>query len=292
MTEKVLRMILAEDSNGRTAEMLRNAFPETKTPLDLTVVSTPTTLLPTIKVTVPEILVLDLLLARPNALDTVRRLHRSAPGVPLIVIAEEGEEELARSCLKEGAIDYLVKGSLSKHKLAGVVREALEKNTLTGLTDFLRDPLTGHYIREGFMAMGSGNMEKARKSGGTLVLLCAVLDSLPAIKKNGGTRAGEDALQDLGELLTGGFRRTDIIARLGEAEFAALAVDATEPSVAVLRQRVEKHLEVFNHKRGTRGLLEIRLSAGHWEAPDPRTFEEFLEGIESTLGECEAINRE
>lgn len=291
MKQETLRMLLAEGSDGTTSQALRRAFPEEEAPLELTVVSTLMTLLPTIKVAAPEILVLDLTLARPHALDTVRRLHRSAPGVPLIVIAEEGEEKLGECCVREGAIDYLLKGSLSEHKLASAVREALEKNTLTGLTDFLRDPLTGLYTREGFMAMGAASMGMARRTGGTLVLLCVSLESLPSIKEQGGATASEEALQNLGELLSGSFRKTDVIARLADAEFGALAVDAAEPSVAVLRQRVERRLEVCNHHRKPRSPLEIRLSAGYWMAADQRSIGEFLEEAESTLGKCEAVSK-
>ena len=290
MTQKMLRVMLAEGGNGETTQSLRAVFPEKEARLDLTVVSTVMTLLPTLKVVGPEILLLDLSLAQPNPLDTVKRLHRSAPGVPLIVIADPAEREIAKRCLSEGAMDFLIKGFMDQRTVEGVLREALESNTLNGLTDFLRDPLTGLYTREGFLTLGSRSMELARRSSGTMVLLCALLENLDSLPKQSGSGAREKALKDLGEVLEGSFRKTDIIARFGDPEFAALAVDAAEPSVAVLRQRLEKRLEFCNQLRGASGPLEVRLNAGYWSSADKRSFEEFLNGIELSLHEAPTLS--
>lgn len=288
MTQKMLRLMLAEGGTGETAQKLRTVFPETEAELDLTVVSTFMTLLPTLKVVAPEILLLDLSLAQPNPLDTVRRLHRSAPGIPLIVIADPSERDIARRCLGEGAMDFLVKGFMDQQTLESVLREALQSNTLDGLADFLRDPFTGLYTKEGFLTLGSRSMELARRSSGTMVLLCVLLENLDSLQKHSGAGAREQALRDTSDLLEGSFRKSDIVARLGEAQFAALAVDAIEPSVAVLRQRLEKRLEFCNRTRGEAGPLEIRLSAGYWSIEDKRSFGEFLDGIEASLRQVPA----
>ena len=50
--------------------------------------STLANLIPTIKVVDPEIVLLDLELSMRDPLDAVRLVHRSAPGVPLVVLAE------------------------------------------------------------------------------------------------------------------------------------------------------------------------------------------------------------
>jgi hypothetical protein len=62
--------------------------------------------------------------------------------------------------------------------------------------------------------------------------------------------------------------------RLGDAQFAALAVDAAEPSATVLRQRVESRLAMHNQSRQPRGPLAIGVSVGYWGANDTRSFPE------------------
>jgi GGDEF domain-containing protein len=54
----------------------------------------------------------------------------------------------------------------------------------------------------------------------------------------------EQAVRETAELAGSCFRRSDFLGRLGDAQFAALAVDAAEPSATVLRQRVESRLAI------------------------------------------------
>jgi hypothetical protein len=77
--------------------------------------------------------------------------------------------------------------------------------------------------------------------------------------------------------------------RLGDAQFAALAVDAAEPSATVLRQRVESRLAMHNQSRQPRGPLAMRVSVGYWGANDTRSFPEFLDAVESELRQPEAV---
>lgn len=283
MSDKVLRVLLAEGPSGQAASALRALAPENSHDLDLTTVSTITTLLPTISVVNPELLLLDLALTQPEVLSMVRRVHRSAPGVPLIVLADSADKEQAALCLREGAMDYLLKGFMDRRTLERVVRGALERNTLKGLTDMLRDPLTGLYIRDGLLTLGSRSMEKTRAANGTLVLLCVLFENLGALRDAFGPGAADRSLCEVAEILSESFRRTDLVARIGEAQFAALAVDAAEPSASVLRQRIERHIAVRNQQRGPWGPLDLRISVGFWNPDDLRYFPEYLDAVEAGL---------
>jgi len=283
MTDKKLRVLLAEGGNGEAAQSLRALFPETRAEAWTSTVSTINTLLPTVNVVNPEVLLLDLALTQPDPLDCIRRVHRSAPGVPLIVFADLADKEQAALCLREGAMDYLLKGFMDTRTLGRVVRSALERNTLKGLTDLLRDPLTGLYIRDGLLTLGSRAMETTRNADGTLVLLCALFENLHALRDAFGPGAAERSLCEVAEILAESFRRTDLIARIGEAQFAALAVDAVEPSLPVLRQRIERHIGLRNQERGPWGPLDLRISVGFWSPQDPRYFPELLDAVEAGL---------
>lgn len=48
-------------------------------------------------------------------------------------------------------MDYLLKNHIDARTLDRVLQGALQRNTLKGLADLLRDPLTGLYIRDGFL---------------------------------------------------------------------------------------------------------------------------------------------
>ena len=282
MNGKKFRVLLAESDPGEAADSLRTLYPEPDSRLELSVVSSISTLLGTIDLAAPETIFLDLSLGHPDPLDAVRRVHRAAPGIPLIVFADVADKSYATRCISEGAIDYLLKGFMDTRAVERALRTAIERNTL-------EDQLTGLYNRDGFTTLRNRSLETAIRSGGTLVLLCARIENFFALHAQFGSSGSEQAIRETAELIASCFRRSDLIARLGEAEFAALAIDAAEPSAQVLRQRVESRLAIHNQSRQPWGPLLLRLSASYWGAHDTRSFAEFLDAVESEPRQHEAV---
>ncbi len=291
MTQK-LRVLVAEGASGKAASALREIFQEEQAGMELTEVSGVSTLMASLKLVSPEVILLDLALANPDVLGKVRLIHRTKPEVPLIVIGDPAEKEIAAASLREGAMDYLLKNHMDAQTLDRVLRGALERNTLKGLADLLRDPLTGLYIRDGFLTLGSHIMDSTKQKGGTLVLLCARFENLEHIRRKSGQNAAESALREIATLLTRSFRRTDLIARIGESQFAALAVNAIEPSAPVLLQRLRKRLEAFNTVNIRWDPLELRMTARFWSGKGARTFAEFLDEVEWGLRNVKAASEE
>ncbi len=182
MNEMKLRILLAEGNPGEAASALRMLYPEGQDGLELTNVSSVSTLIATLEIVNPEVIFLDLALAHSDPLDAVRRVHRSASAVPLIVLADASDKDCAARSLSQGALNYLIKGFIDTRTLERVLRAALERNTLEGLADLLRDSLTGLYIREGFLTLGERAMETAKRSESTLVLLCMSIENLAALR--------------------------------------------------------------------------------------------------------------
>jgi two-component system, cell cycle response regulator len=279
MTQK-LRVLLAEGASGKAASALRKLFPEEQSGMELTEVSGVSTLIASLKLVSPQVILLDLALGNPDVLGTVRLIHRTKPEVPLIVIGDPLEKEIAVASLREGAMDYLLKNQMDARTLDRVLQGAIERNTLKGLADLLRDPLTGLYVRDGFLTLGSRIMDSAKERAGTLVLLCVRFENLERIRKEFGQNAAESSLREVATLLTRSFRRTDLIARIGESEFAALAVNAVEPSAPVLLQRLRKRLETLNSSNFRWGPVDLRMVARFWAGKGARAFAEFLDEVE------------
>ncbi len=289
MTRKKFRVLLAESAPGEAAASLQELYPGPDSSLELSVVSTLPTLIATIELAAPETIFFDLSLGKPDPSEAVRRIHRAAPGIPLIVFADIADKGLAAGSISDGAIDYLLKGFMDARTMERVLRTALESNTLEGLADLLRDPLTGLYNREGLTTLGTRAMETAMRSGGTLVLLCALIENYSSLQTEVGSAGTEKAVRETAELIGTCFRRCDFLARLGEAQFAALAIDAAEPSAPVLRQRIESRLAIHNQSRKPWGALVLRLAVGYWSANDSRSFAEFLDAVESELRQAEHV---
>ncbi|GAC1674241.1 MAG: hypothetical protein NVS9B4_28380 [Candidatus Acidiferrum sp.] len=280
---KKLNILLAEGASGGAAASLRALFAEKEDHIELTVVSAISTLLPNINSGRPELILLDLSLAQPHPVDTVRRVHRAAPKVPLVIIAEPSDKPYAAECLGQGAMDCILKGGMDAASLDRVLRSALEHNTLDGLANLLRDGTTGLFIREGFIALGARAVENARRNGSNLAILCAMVEDFDAFLAESGATAGDRAMGDVAAALTQSFRLSDMVARIGSGQFAALAVDAVPASVQVLQKRIEGRLAILNQQRAPGDDLKLRISTGFWRAEDHRDFQEFFDEVEAQL---------
>jgi hypothetical protein len=73
------------------------------------------------------------------------------------------------------------------------------------------------------------------------------------------------------------------VARLGDSQFAALAVDAVEPSAPVLCQRLERRITMLNRNIGPWGPLELRTSVRFWSAKEAISFSQLLDIVEEGL---------
>ena len=87
------------------------------------------TLVATIRVVDPEIILLDLALSLRDPLDAVHLVHRSAPGTPLVVLADPSQKQYAAQGLSEGAMDYVLKGFMDARTLDRVLQNARRRKS-------------------------------------------------------------------------------------------------------------------------------------------------------------------
>jgi signal transduction histidine kinase len=78
-----------------------------------------------------DLVLLDLSLPDSHGLDTFRRLHAAVPQVPVLVLTGLADDDGAVSAVREGAQDWLVKGTVDEDSLRRAVRYALERHRLT-----------------------------------------------------------------------------------------------------------------------------------------------------------------
>jgi signal transduction histidine kinase len=85
-----------------------------------------------------DVMLLDLGLPDGHGLETVRRAHAVAPGVPVIVLTGLDDEALAAAAMAEGAQDYLIKGQIESRALPRALRHAIERYRMQRETELLR----------------------------------------------------------------------------------------------------------------------------------------------------------
>src|SRR5579862_7440341 len=78
----------------------------------------------------PHCVLLDLRLPDMRGLDLLRSAVRENPECPIIVITAYGSEEIAAEAMRNGAADYLIKGTLNSSTLMHSIDNVLEREAL------------------------------------------------------------------------------------------------------------------------------------------------------------------
>ncbi len=135
------------------------------------------------------------------------------------------------------------------------------------LSRYAPDPLTGLPSRRAFhdhyqrLAAGS-----RRRRSGTILLLLDVLD-LKTINDRFGYVVGDEVLRAVSDALMEATRSTDLVARFGGDEFAALLVDAGPVHVQLVRGRVQEKLSDLAARRGLPSAVQFALGVASSDSP-------------------------
>ncbi len=108
------------------------------------------------------------------------------------------------------------------------------------------DPLTGVSNRRGFFQMTKEFLDNPDNYGKKAIVLFADMDNLKTINDEFGHDDGDFALKSIAGFLTGSFRKSDVIGRMGGDEFAAFAIIEKEKSDEVIKDRIRQIINDFN----------------------------------------------
>ncbi len=195
-----------------------------------------------------DAILLDLELPDSHGMVTFERTYAFAPDVPIIVLTNIADEEVAVSTVQGGAQEFLVKDELVPAVLARSVRHAIERHRLLSALRSLSliDDLTGLYNRRGFADLGEQYLKLARRTARGVTMVFLDLDRFKTINDSLGHHVGDRALMKVADILRATFRRSDIVARLGGDEFAVLALEASGESAELLLDRLRERFQDFN----------------------------------------------
>jgi len=218
-----------------------------------------------------DAVLLSLELPDSRGMVTFDRAYAFSPNVPIVVLADEPDEEAAVSTVQAGAQDYLVKGEIPPAMLVRSVRHAIERHRLFSALRSLSliDDLTGLYNRRGFSDLGEQYLKLARRTGRGVAMVYLDLDRFKTINDSLGHHVGDRALLKVADILRATFRRSDIIARLGGDEFGVLALEAADESSESLVERIRERVIDFNESSPEPYQLSVSIGMAHHD-DDPR----------------------
>lgn len=77
-----------------------------------------------------DCVLLDFQMPGGNGLEWLERILSAHPDLPVVMITGHGDEQIAVAALKQGAMDYLVKGSITPENLRRAITNAVEKSRM------------------------------------------------------------------------------------------------------------------------------------------------------------------
>jgi diguanylate cyclase (GGDEF)-like protein len=232
-----------------------------------------------------DVVVLDLNLPDSRGLDTLRRAHTLAPGLPILILTGTDDDAYGLAALRAGAQDYVVKGRYAPDRLAVTLRFAIERHRLlqAARAETLLDSLTGLYNRRGFLDVAERQLRHAERAGVPALLLFLDVDGFKAINDNLGHAHGDLALTEVADALRRTFRGTDVLARLAGDEFAVLSTGAGPAIAGPLVTRLAATLDQARERR--RYPLTVSVGSAVCEPVERCSLEQLLERADRDMYE-------
>jgi CheY-like chemotaxis protein len=184
------------------------------------------------------------------AMETFLETDACAHGAPVIILADEEDENLAHRLIREGAEDVLLKRELDCGLLARSVRYSIERRRRNQASQIspLADSGTGALSCQGFTTVAYHYAELAFSLNLDLHLVTLDIQGIPA-RTAEDREACELLLMRVADLLQECIPPPALIGRVGKTRFASilagLTTDAAEAEIARPAERVNELLKSF-----------------------------------------------
>ncbi|GAC1544517.1 MAG: hypothetical protein NVS3B16_12610 [Vulcanimicrobiaceae bacterium] len=226
-----MRVLMIEDNPG-DSRLVCELLSEVTEPVSVEGVTTLAGGIAALDAAPFEVVLLDMSLPDGEGIDLVRRVRSVAATVPIVVLTGQGDDDLARRAVREGAQDYLIKGSVDGAALHRSLQYAIDRaaqiERITSLAYV--DALTGLRNRTFFVEHVTLLVAAARRNLTPLALLFVDLDGFKAINDRLGHAAGDVVLATTAQRLRASVRESDLVVRLGGDEFTITLISSTSPA--------------------------------------------------------------
>lgn len=174
----------------------------------------------------PACCLLDCRAEHSSSLTLLKQLRQDYPAesLPIVVVVEDENEELAMEALRSGAQNYLYNDEISPARLTSALSMAIRSGSmqrqLTHLSHY--DSLTGLLNRSLLMNRLEQAVRRCDRYKQRSALLCLDVKNFQSINDSYGHEVGDALLQAVGERVRRSCRSTDSAARIAGDEFVVL----------------------------------------------------------------------
>ena len=148
----------------------------------------------------------------------------------------------------------------------------------------ITDDLTGLFNRRGFFTISEKQCKLASRNRRGMALLYMDLDGMKTINDELGHKAGDQALVDIANILKESFRESDIIARIGGDEFAALLTELSEPDIEYLiAAHLQNNLRIHNKREDIDYELWLSIGIARYDPEHPCSIDALISRADALM---------
>jgi diguanylate cyclase (GGDEF)-like protein len=148
------------------------------------------------------------------------------------------------------------------------------------LANFGQDPLTGLPSRRAFHELYRRVSAGPRRRGSSVLLVLVDIVKLRSINDQYGHNVGDELLRAVADSLAEASRGTDLLARYGNDEFAALFVEAGTDNISVVVGRIHEKFQAMLQTRGLPREAKLRIGTAVGE-PVPDSPDDLLRAADA-----------
>jgi len=232
---------------------------------------------PLFEVVRPDAVVLAAQAPDYSAIVTARRLRQMSRGtVPLLYLVEPHDGDAYRFCLEKGqGVDMVPRtGDAAELALKLYAQVRLKESVLRaaeadegGSPLSLHDPLTGLYNKSFLLALIGLEARRTERYGGSFSVVASSINGFRAFRKEYGKGLAERLLVYCGVVLGQAVREADVVARVGEEEFALLLPGTPSESLPEVLARIVTRFEQARFQVEGK-VLRLAVSLGAVSFPD------------------------
>ncbi len=123
------------------------------------------------------------------------------------------------------------------------------------------DSLTGIFNRNGFHRGTKEIFRRCVEEQRSAMVMFVDMDGLKLINDNYGHKSGDHAIRSIATVLQESCIKGELSCRFGGDEFFIFAADYTEEDVAVLRSRIQEHIDICNRNANIPYTLSVSVGA-------------------------------
>jgi len=222
--EKTIDILLVENNPKDVRLFKKNLVQAGEEQFDLTCTGLLTDTIEYLDKDKYDIVMMDLSLPDSTGFNTFISVRMHAPQVPIIVLTDNHDEDIAVRALQNGAQDYILKGHVDGSLLSRSIRYAIERNNATQKQHHLAyfDALTNLPNRQLFHDRLNQALSRAQRYEEKVSLMFIDLDDFKIINDTMGHDMGDLLLQSVARRLERCLRKSDTVARIGGDEFTCI----------------------------------------------------------------------